>query len=226
MARLARAVVAGFPHHLTQRGNRRQQTFFSDGDYLAYGGLMAQWCRQCGIEVWAYCLMPNHAHLIVVPISEDGLRRGIGEAHRRYSRAVNFRQGWRGHLWQGRFASCVMDEPHLMAAVRYVERNPVRARLVDRAEDWPWSSAAAHVAGRDDALVRVAPLLERTTGWVCTWSQWLAQDEDSAIGSRLQLHERTGRPMGSEGFMERLEIILGRRLSPGKPGRPRTKDPR
>ena len=116
-----------------------------------------------------------------------------------------------------------MDEPHLMAAARYIERNPVRARLVGRAEDWPWSSAAAHVAAGDDELVRVAPLLDRTAGWVCTWRQWLAEDQDAVVRDRIQLHERTGRPMGSEEFMKRLETILGRRLSPKSPGRPKKK---
>ena len=129
MARLARVVVSGVPHHITQRGNRRQATFFNEADYAAYLELMSEWCWRCGVAVWAYCLMPNHVHLIVVPESEDGLRRGIGEAHRRYSRRINFREGWRGHLWQGRFASFPMDERHLMLAVRYVELNPVRAKL-------------------------------------------------------------------------------------------------
>jgi len=220
MARLARAVVPGLPHHVTQRGNRRQRTFFREGDYALYRSLMMEWCGRCGVEIWAYCLMPNHVHLIAVPRSEEGLRLGIGEAHRRYSRAVNFRQGWRGHLWQGRFASFVMDEPHLLAATRYIERNPLRAGLVPRAEDWPWSSAAPHVRGQDDGWVRVRPLLERTAGWVCTWRKWLARDEDAAVRERLQLHERTGRPMGEEAFLQRLEGILGRQLSPGKPGRP------
>lgn len=109
MARMARVVAPGIPHHVTQRGNRRQETFFSDDDYRAYLELMAQWCSLCAVEVWAYCLMANHVHLIVVPESEGGMRRAIGEAHRRYTRRVNFRQGWRGHLWQGRFASFPMD---------------------------------------------------------------------------------------------------------------------
>lgn len=114
MPRIARVVAAGLPHHVTQRGNRRQQTFFSDEDYEAYLELMVHWCSCCGIEVWGYCLMPNHVHMIVVPDSADGLRRGIGEAHRRYTRRVNFRERWRGHLWQGRFASYVLDEHYLL----------------------------------------------------------------------------------------------------------------
>ena len=117
--RLARLVIAGLPHHITQRGNRRQQTFFNDGDYAAYLELMADWCREEGVAIWSYCLMmPNHVHLIAVPAVEVGLRRAIGEAHRRYTRRINFREKWRGYLWQGRFASFVMDGPHLLAAAR------------------------------------------------------------------------------------------------------------
>ncbi len=141
------------PHHITQRGNRRQETFFCDDDYQAYLDLMAEWCTEHKVRVWSYCLMPNHVHLIVVPKSEDGLRRAIGEAHRRYTRRVNFREGWRGHLWQGRFASFVLDEPYLLAAARYIELNPVRAQLVTAPSDYPWSSARAHLKRKDDCLV-------------------------------------------------------------------------
>ena len=113
---------------------------------------MAEACRQRAVEVWSYCLMPNHIHLIAVPSSEEGLRLAIGETHQRYTRRINFREKWRGYLWQGRFASFVMDEAYLLAAARYVELNPVRARLVTSAADWPWSSARAHRSGRDDCL--------------------------------------------------------------------------
>ena len=109
MARIARVVAPGLPHHITQRGNRRQQTFFSDDDYRAYLALMADWCRRCDVRIWAYCLMPNHVHIIATPRAADGLRRAIGETHRRYTRRVNFREGWRGYLWQGRFSSVVLD---------------------------------------------------------------------------------------------------------------------
>ena len=141
MARSARVVIPGLPHHITQRGNRRQQTFFNEGDYAAYLELMTEWCRDQEVEIWSYCLMPNHTHSIAIPSSEDGLRWAIGETHRRYTRRISFREKWRGYLWQARFASFVMDEPYLLAAARYVELNPVRARLVSKAEDWPWSSA-------------------------------------------------------------------------------------
>lgn len=178
--------------------------------------LMAQWCTERGVAIWAYCLMPNHIHLIAVPQSEDGLWRAIGEAHRRYTRRINFREKWRGYLWQGRFASFVMDEPYLLAAARYVELNPVRAALVADAGDWRWSSARAHLSGRDDGLVRVAPLL----GTVGDWRGFL----NSAIPEEelrdLREHGATGYPLGSATFVERLERMVGRRLRPGKPGRP------
>ena len=109
MPRIARVIVPGVPHHVTQRGSRRRQTFFRDGDYRVYRELMAEWCREHGVEAWAYCLMPNHVHLIAVPRDEESLRRAVGEAHRRSRRHVNLREGWRGHLWQGRFASFPMD---------------------------------------------------------------------------------------------------------------------
>ena len=214
MARLARVVIPGVPHHVTQRGNRRQRVFFDDGDYCAYLDLMREWCAARGVEVWAYCLMPNHVHLIVTPESDDALRRGIGEAHRRYTRRVNFREGWRGHLWQGRFASYPMDGKHLMAAARYVERNPVRARLARCAWHYRWSSAKAHVTGQDDILVKVKPLLKR----VDDWRDFLRQPEDESEHETLRLHERTGRPLGTARFLARLEALAGRVLRPRKPG--------
>ena len=129
MARLARVIAPGMPHHVTQRGNRRQQTFFGEEDYQHYLELISRFCRAEQVAIWAYCLMTNHVHLIVVPQSAESLRRAIGEAHRRYTRRINFREGWRGHLGQGRFASFVMDEDQLLTAARYVEFNPVRARI-------------------------------------------------------------------------------------------------
>ena len=136
MPRLARVVTPGLPHHITQRGNRRQQTFFCDEDYRSYLELMGQWCGAHQVEIWAYCLMPNHVHLIAVPKSADGLRRAIGEAHRRYTRMVNFREGWRGHLWQGRFASFVLDpsprEAHPISRTRRVTFCPISCVVESR----------------------------------------------------------------------------------------------
>ena len=216
MARLARIVAPGLPHHVTQRGNRGLETFFSEADYQAYLGLLAESCAQAETEVWAYCLMPNHVHLILVPSHPDGLRAALGEAHRRYTRRINQRQDWRGHLWQERYHSFPLDEPHLAAAVRYVERNPVRAGLARRPEDWAWSSARAHLDGRDDALVRVAPLLERFPDW----RDYLSDDVDAAALKTLRQHGRSGRPLGSERFVAKLETELGRHIGAGRRGRP------
>jgi putative transposase len=220
MARLARVVAPGIPHHITQRGNRRQPTFFCAEDYECYLELMAQFCRAEQVEIWAYCLMPNHVHLIAVPQSADGLRRGIGEAHRRYTRRVNFREGWRGHLWQGRFASFALDESYLLTAARYVELNPVRAGLVNAPSRYRWSSAAAHLRGRDDALVRVAPLLEVAANWRRLLIS-VIREEDLKV---LRGHEHTGRPLGDEAFLASLEQNLGRILRRQKPG-PKRKHP-
>ncbi len=147
MARLARIVVPGYPHHVTARGNRLEPIFFEDGDQDIYANLLAEQMRKAGVEVWAYCLMPNHVHLILCPSIEGGLAQALGAAHRRWANFVNARGRWRGHLFDGRFASVALDEDHLISAVRSVAMNPVRSRLEARAEDWPWSSVHAHLAG-------------------------------------------------------------------------------
>ncbi len=219
MGQIARIVVPGYPHHITQRGNLRQQTFFCEEDYQVYMDLMSEWCSAYGVDIWAYCLMPNHVHLIAVPKSVGALARAIGEAHRRYTRRVNFRKSWRGHLWQGRFASYVLDEPHLFAATRYVELNPVRARLVGDPAKYPWSSAAAHVRGCDDDLVKVAPLL----GMIGDWSTFLGQDTSEQEAEVFRLHERTGRPLGNDDFVGYLENMIARRLRKESSG-PKRKD--
>jgi putative transposase len=215
MARIARAVAPGFPHHVTQRGNRRQQTFFNDEDYRSYLELMSEWCAKHHVEIWAYCLMPNHIHLIAVPETKDGLNSAIGEAHRRYTRRVNFREGWRGHLWQGRFSSFVMEERHLHACTRYVELNPVRAGLVKKPEKWPWSSAGPHMKGRDNVLVKADPLRRIIGG---NWKKFLAVDSQEAEMELFRKHERTGRPLGEDSFIDKMELLLGRRFKPRKPG--------
>lgn len=216
MPRLARAVIAQIPHHIVQRGNRRQQTFFCKEDFELYLALLKDWCNKREVAIWAYCLMSNHVHLIAVPESEGGLRLAIGEAHRRYSRHVNFREGWRGHLFQGRFSSYPMDERYLLAAVRYVELNPVRAKIVQRPQDYPWSSAKAHIEGRPDFLINPnnAPLREM----IPNWEDFLKEDASAEEQNFFDLHERTGRPLGSKEFIATLETALGRRLGRGKPG--------
>ena len=214
MTRLARIVVPGLPHHVTQRGNRREAIFFEDGDQEIYRDLLAEQCRKAEVEAWAYCLMPNHVHLILTPATAEGLGRAVGEAHRRYTNFINARGRWTGHLFQRRFASVAMDEDHLMAAVRYVSLNPVRARLAAKAADWPWSSARAHLAGRDDALARVAPVLER-----CPDIAALMADGRADGFAALRRSEGSGRPVGTADFVADLERRLGRPIARRTPGR-------
>jgi putative transposase len=214
MARLARVVVPSYPHHVTQRGNRRQAVFFSDEDYVAYIQLLVTAKEQAEVEVWAYCLMPNHVHLVVTPKTEDGLRKFLGEAHRRYTRRINFREGWRGYLWQGRFHSFVMDEHYLLAVVRYVELNPVRAGLCDTTSGWRWSSVHAHLSGEDDDLVTVKPMLDR----INNWSDYLGEKMDAEKWERIRKHGNTGRPLGDDDFIDVIEKKVGRCLRKQRPG--------
>jgi putative transposase len=220
MARFARVVVPGLPHHVTQRGNRREPIFFEDGDQDIYCDLLAEQTRKAGVEVWAYCLMPNHVHLILVPATADGLGAAMGEAHRRYVSFVNARARWSGHLFQGRFASVALDEAHLIAAARYVSLNPVRARLAARAEDWAWSSVRAHLKGADDGLVVVRPLLDRIDDFKALIAE--APDADRRFEARmkaLRASEATGRPVGTHDFVTDLERRLGRPLARRGQGR-------
>ena len=217
MARIARVVAPEYPHHITQRGNRRQDTFFCDDDYRLYMQLMAESCSIFGVAIWAYCLMPNHVHFIAVPQTENSLKLAIGDAHRRYTRHVNFRENWRGHLWQGRFASYLMDEKYLLAAARYIELNPVRAKLVADAAEYPWSSARAHIRGIDDGFVAVAPLLTLVDDWQSFLTGGLSEDEYET----MRKHERSGRPLGNKIFIDEMEGKLGKILTPKKGGRPK-----
>jgi len=215
MARLPRLVIPGQPHHVTQRGNRRAQTFFEDGDYALYESLLSEAAQKAGADIWCYCLMPNHVHIIIVPSDADGLRRTFADAHRRYTGYINTRMRVTGHLWQGRFGSVVMDEEHLAHAVRYVSLNPVRAGLVDRAQDWAWSSASSHLLGRDSELVNVAPVLERYGDFAAFLGH---EDESSDAYRMLRQSETTGRPLGSERWIENLSALTGRQLKPKKRG--------
>ena len=214
MVRLARGGAPGRPHHITHRGNRRQQTCFCAEDYQAYLALMGEGGRACAVEGWAYWLMPNHVHVMAVPDSDDGVRRASGDAHRRETWRVNFRQGWRARLWQGRFAACALDAPSLRAAARYSAQNPVRAGRAARPGEYPWSSVRAHVEGRGGSLVTAAPLLKR----VDHWEAFLGMETSEEEIKRLRRYERTGRPLGSESFTGAGERHLRRTLRRGKPG--------
>jgi len=214
MARLARVVVPDYPHHVTQRGNGRSRTFFGDRDYELYRDRLAENCRNAGVEVWAWCLMPNHVHLILVPSDPDGLRHALARVHRSYAGIIQARRKRSGHFWQGRFGAVAMDEQHLAAALRYVALNPVRARLVKRAQDWPWSSTRAHVRGKDDGVTALKPIRDRFP----SFAELLASEPEADLFDRLRTAESIGRPLGDDRFFTRLQRLTGRVLKPGKRG--------
>lgn len=220
MPRISRVVIPGLPHHVVQRGNRRQQVFFTDDDRRLYLDLLVSAARNSSFRILAYCMMTNHVHLIIVPETADSLSIGLADVHSTYSRLVNRRQGWTGCLFQGPFRSCVMDDRQLVAAVRYVERNPVRAGIVARAVDYEWSSCQARVEGKVD------PVLDRRFLSECNrnWGEYLGGNEPDDWLTSIREHTSTGRPLGETEFVLRLEKSLARPLMRRKPGRPKSSD--
>jgi putative transposase len=212
MPRIARLVVPNVPHHVTQRGNRREPIFFEVGDQTRYLSFLKGGAEKSATAIWAYCLMPNHVHLIVVPSHADGLREMFAEAHRQYTNFINWRHKWTGHLWQGRFGSVAMDEDHLGEAVRYVAQNPVRAGLVSAAEDWPFSSVRAHLSGKTDGIVEVAPILARFPDFAAL----IGTSERIGEFDPLRRAETSGRPLGTGKWIKTIEEKTGRSLSRGR----------
>jgi len=220
MARMARVVVPHTPHHITQRGNRRQQTFFGAADYHTYLQIAAEEFAAAGVAVWGYCLMPNHVHLIAAPTRPEALAEAVGATHVRYTRQVNRRERWTGYLWQGRFASFPMDEHYLLSCARYVGLNPVRAKLVARAREWPWSSVGAHLDGRADPLLTPGPLAERLGAGMAGFFDLDVEEEAMRA---LRRASGTGRPLGAAAWVKTLEAATGRTLADPPIGRPRTR---
>lgn len=220
MARLARAVFPGLPHHVTQRGNGRQQTFFEDADYALYRDLLREHCAAAGVAVWAWVLMPNHVHLILVPGDEDGLRRALSRVHRIYAGRIHERLRRTGHFWQGRFGCVAMDDEHTQAALRYVAMNPVRAGLTRRAHEWRWSSVRAQLGIESDLLTDVAAVRARAP----EFAELLRSVENEEAAMRLRRAESVGRPVGSAAFLDRLERQYGRSVKASKRGRRRAEE--
>jgi putative transposase len=218
MARLSRVVLPGCWHHATQRGNRRQTVFFEDSDRLFYIDRLREYCSRDRVKIVGHCLMTNHVHLVLVPESDTGLARALGRTHNDYARWLNFKRRATGHVWQNRFFSCPLDEAHQWHALRYVERNPVRAGMVEDAADWPWSSAVAHISGIDPHR------LIDSTDWRDCWTfdAWREElnrlDDDAPHIDSLRRATRTGRPAGSADFVHRAEAALGRTLHLAKRG--------
>jgi putative transposase len=216
MPRMARAVVPGVPHHVTQRGDRRESVFLAKADYRRYLNLLREYAGPRGLGIVAYCLMPNHVHLVVLPQEEGSLASVLKPVHTRYAQYMNWVHQMTGRRWQGRFFSCPMDSEHAAAAIRYVETNPVRAGLAERAEEYRWSSAAAHAGmRRDDVLSADAHQYADVEDWLA----WLRGQDDNATVAMLRRYTKTGRPLGDEAFVAFMEQQTGRAFKPKRAGR-------
>jgi len=223
MARLPRVVIPDVAHHVTQRGNARQVILADDADRIAYVELLREYSELYRLSLLGYCLMSNHVHLIAVPHTCEALGQTLKQTHGRYASYWNARASSSGHVWQGRFYSCPLDESHLWTALRYVELNPVRAGMVEAAERWRWSSAAAHCISESDRLVTMDPWRKRWT--TAEWREYLAAGESAAEAGALRHCTHTGRPLGSSEFVAQLEQATLRPLAPRKGGRPRKSSP-
>ena len=214
MARIARIVIPGFPHHVVQRGNRRQKTFFCKEDYEEYLNLLHNYAKKFNTEILEYSLMPNHVHLIAVPEKEDSLAKTVGSTHLNYTRMINFREKWRGYLWQGRFSSYVLDERYLLAVVKYILLNPVMAKMVKDPWNYKWSSAKHHMGMETNKIISD----KLVNSLITEWKDFLRTDINKKEIDLLRLHERTGRPVGDMNFIEKLEAKINRSLKRKKPG--------
>jgi putative transposase len=217
MPRRPRSVAVDYPHHITQRGNYRQAIFSDAEDYAQYLKWLARYTRQYGLEIWAYCLMPNHVHFVGVPRAGDALARTFNTVHMQYAQYYNQKSETKGHLWQGRFFSCVLDERHTYAAVRYVELNPVRSKMVASPEEYPWSSARSHITRTPDPVLSGCFLTETVTDW----RRYLGEENDPEAQKRVIQATQSGHPCGEENFVKKMETTIGRRLAPLPVGRPR-----
>jgi len=221
MPRIARIIAPGYPHHLTQRGNNRAMVFFDDEDRQTYLKLLAGYARKHALQIWAYCLMDNHVHLLAVPETETALARGIGLTNQVYTQYLNRKLNQSGRVWQNRFFSCLVEnEQYLWAVGRYIERNPLKVGLAKSAEAYRWSSAKAHLTGADDAVLSSTSWLDPSER--AAYSEFVL-DENDEVDEAIRKATRTGRPFGSESFVDMLEIRLNQTFRPKRAGRPRKK---
>ena len=220
MPRIARVVGIGLTHHITQRGNYQQKIFLNHADKKQYLAWIEEYSKKFSLTIVAYCLMDNHVHFIAIPEKEDSLARTFNTSHMRYSQYFNKKIDKTGHLWQGRFNSCVLDEKHFICAVKYVERNPVRAKIVVKPWDWEWSSARAHI-GEGESIVTLKDIFELIDIPKNSWEEYIEEKEDENIVTNIKKYTLTGRPLGSDLFIKRLEEKFGRRLMALSRGRPK-----
>ena len=221
MPRLARIIAPGLPHHITQRGNYRQVVFDDDNDRRRYLVWVEEYSRKYNLSIIAYCLMPNHVHFIVIPTDEASVARTFNTAHMRYSQYRNKKIGASGHLWQGRFFSCVMDEKHLTAAARYIERNPVRTHIVKKPHEYAWSSARDHADNARTANIDVSGFFKYIEVEQAQWKAFIDTPDDAQEVSMIRKNTMSGSPLGSESFLNKLEDRFGEKLHALPVGRPK-----
>lgn len=221
MPRLARIAVVNVAHHVTQRGNARQFILANDDEREIYLTLLRKYAELCDLSLLGYCLMSNHVHLLVVPRKTDSLARALRQTHGRYASYWNATHSSSGHVWQGRFYSCPLDESHLWIALRYMELNPVRAAMVSRPELWPWSSAPAHCGHSEEQTGLELSAWNRRWSKE-SWKGYLATGETQEEIAAIRQSTHSGRPLGAESFVRSLEDATQRRLSPQKGGRPKS----
>jgi len=218
--RISRVVVPGLAHHVTQRGNNRQDVFLTDADRIAYLQILRHQAAKCRLKILGYCLMTHHVHLVVVPQGEHALARAVGRAHFTYAQRFNGDHGRSGHLWQGRFYSCTMERGRELAALQYVEQNPVRAGLVGEAWRYPWSSAGAHTGLSDTSGMLDLESWRQLTGSM-DWRAFLGERQSGEECAELRRRTMTGRPLGSARFLSVTGRQLSRELQARPVGRPR-----
>jgi len=221
MPRIARLIVPDYPHHITQRGNYRSNIFKDDADRRQYLFFIAEYSRKYHLTILTYCLMDNHVHLIAVPKNEDSLADTLRITHTRYSQYFNKKMRATGHLWQGRYYSCVLDDQHLLASARYIERNPVRAKLVKTPTDYVWSSAKSHAAISNNDIIDASPLFKYIEAEQGQWKAFVDKCDEPNELSNIRKHTMTGRPLGNAAFIQKLEKAFGERLHALPVGRPK-----
>lgn len=213
MARLARIVVRDVAHHITQRGNARRQVFFSDADRNVYLQLLSREAANHQLTILGYCLMTNHVHIVAIPRDADSMALTFRYTHGQYATYLNALQHRTGHVWQGRYYSCALDEPHMWRALRYIELNPVAAGVVARASAWPWSSAALHCGL--SALTSVVDVALWSTRWTPErWRVFLSTGTPKREADAISKNTHAGRPLGSRTFVRNIESTLNRSLLP------------
>lgn len=213
-------MLPGVAHHVTQRGNNRQEVFFTGEDRAIYLKRLFGYCRHYRVKVLAYCLMPNHIHVVAVPEGEKGLAKVFGRLQSDYARYANLKVGGIGHLWQERFYSCPMDDAHTLRAMAYIERNPLRAGMIAKAGEFAWSSAAAHLRGYDEQD-RLDFRLWSTCYTPERWATALETGlEEELWRERLKEAGQRGLPIGDSEWVRQIELGCGRDLSFRRPGRP------